>query len=460
MRTALFVLLTLVVPATTVASDFFTVWPGHKDAPEIPGPPDTPIDREWLIGLNMRGIAANNAAVSEIAVRLPDRERIFAMRSFSDIAGFEPVGDDDFQIIPGIADEEISYNWYGEAGTEQMTIAVYQGVMSATITGGAEVFSLSRREGQPVLRDIDVSRIPNGHLPQEPEEEKAVSWSLPLAPFAKSSLDVVDVLVVHTPDALALTDIGGDMAVLNSRVAEAFLQTDTAMTNSGMTTVKMRNVLSGGDLSIEVPYNEVPGNTCVGTNVDFCRWIGHRIWARTNLGALRDAYNADLVVMLVEDHVWAAGISYVQSSNCGSQAGYESTPGCGVGAAYADFAFAVVDVAEATAYQVFTHETGHQFGMQHQAGAGLAYFWSLAKTRSNNASETVVGAARLPRNLQYSNPNVFFIGTSESSGASNRFNALTGACLAPVISGFRTPGQVFTLFWDGFESPLVPLTGC
>ncbi len=193
-------ILIFAVPAAHARSDFFTVWPGHEGAPELPGPPNTPIDREWMVGLNMRGIAANTDAVSAINVRLPDGERAFVMRSFNDISGFEPVGEDDFQIIPGTREEEISYNWYGEVGTEQMTIAVYHGVMSATITGGTEVYSVSRREGEPLLQEINIARIPPSlEFEDQKPVKKSKPWSVPLAAMAKSSLDVVDVLVVHTP---------------------------------------------------------------------------------------------------------------------------------------------------------------------------------------------------------------------------------------------------------------------
>jgi hypothetical protein len=463
MRAISLLFLMVVSSAASAASDFFTVWPGHENAPEIPGPPETPIDREWMVGLNMRGIAANAAAVAEIAVLLPDGERTFVMRSFSDIAGFEPVGDDDFQIIPGVADEDISYNWYGEADTEQMTIAVYQGVMSATITGGEKVYSVGKREGEPLLQEIDATRIPPSlEYGEQSEGRKSKPWSVPLMPFAKSSMDVVDVLVLHTPSALAQASIGGDRSVLNSRVSESFLQVESAMATSGMNTVRMRNVLTSGDLSVEVSYNEVPGNTCAGANADICRWVGHRMWLKANAGTLRNTYGADLVVMLVADQAGVVGVAYVQNLGCGVLTDYENTSGCDVGAAYDGFAFAALSVQYATSFQVFAHETGHQFGMQHQTAAGItpAYSWSFAKTRAGGTSQTVVGGLSLTRNLQYSNPNVFFIGTAEASGDANRFNTRTGACLAPAMSDFRSPGQVFTVFWDGFESPLVPVDGC
>jgi hypothetical protein len=52
----------------------------------------------------MRGIVANNRAVSSMRLRMPDGLRTFKMKRFSDISGFEPVGEDDFQIRPGATD--------------------------------------------------------------------------------------------------------------------------------------------------------------------------------------------------------------------------------------------------------------------------------------------------------------------------------------------------------------------
>lgn len=470
MSRKLLLLLWLVLPTNVIASDFFTIWPGHPEAPERPGPPRTPIDREWSVGLNMRGIAANTAAIEKISVRLPDGERTFVMRRIDLISGFELVGEDDFEIRPDTRDEEISYNWTGTAESEEMTIAVYQGVMSATITGSRGVYSLIRRDSLPVFQQIDVSRIPTlepGGGGKPPRFGK--QWHAPLsaiAPMPKLAIDSIDVLVVHTPAALTLA---GSVADMNARVAESFLQIDEAMRTSGMSGVKVRNVLSGSDLSALVSYSEVPSHTCAGPEPISCKWVGHRVWLRTSsqVAALRDAHGADLVVLLIADEIGSVGIAYAQNTNCGVIDDYEESLGCDVGASYAPFAFAVVSLPHTTSYQVFTHELGHQFGMQHQTplagGVFPAYFWSYARTRSDGQIQTVVGGTNNPplfRSLQFSNPNISFIGTSEPSGSGAEFNARTGACLAPAMSGFRTPGRLDTFYSDGFELRLIPIDGC
>jgi len=133
------------------------------------------------------------------------------------------------------------------------------------------------------------------------------------------------------------------------------------------------------------------------------------------------------------------------------------------GSGYSAFAFSAVSLTFTTSFQVFAHELGHQFGMQHQAEVASptpAYSWSFAKTISDGTVQTVVGGYSLARTLQFSNPNVSFIGSGEASGETFQFNARTGACLAPTMSGFRTPGQLSTLFSDGFELRLIPIGGC
>ena len=157
------------------------------------------------------------------------------------------------------------------------------------------------------------------------------------------------------------------------------------------------------------------------------------------------------------------GVAYIQEDNCGVLDGYEATAGCDVGSAYSAFAFSAVSLTWTTAFQVFPHELGHQFGMQHQvevASPTPAYPWSFAKTISDGSVQTVVGGYSLARTVQFSNPNVPFIGSAEASGETFQFNARTGACLASGMSDFRTPGQLATLYSDGFELRLIPIDGC
>lgn len=131
--------------------------------------------------------------------------------------------------------------------------------------------------------------------------------------------------------------------------------------------------------------------------------------------------------------------------------------GCNPGAAYNNFAYSVVSVEFATSFQVFAHETGHQLGMEHDppnADPISSFPWSFGHIVAN-VNETVMsisGGVSTPRALQYSNPNVNFIGTATVSGTANRWNARTGAALAPGVSEFRDPQLTGLLYRSSFEA--------
>jgi len=272
--------------------------------------------------------------------------------------------------------------------------------------------------------------------------------------------DFIDVLVLHTPAAFA---VAGSQAQLDAAIAEAFSRSDTALANAAITSFILRNA-SGANQSALINRNESPPSPpdCTAPP-GFCRWIGHRVFLRTDatVQALRNSAGADLVVLVVADQTTASGVAYVQKPDCGVEQNLESTPGCSVGVGYNGFAFAVVSLPFITSFQVFAHETGHQLGMEHDLAHGApipsfpwSYGWFV-----NGQNETVMsvagafGACTLgcPRALQYSNPNVFFL--NSTAGA---FNARTAAALAPTVSEFRNPLLTGLIFRSGFEALPIP----
>jgi hypothetical protein len=448
-------------------SDLIT-WQGEPGSIENPLPEIIGVKHEWPIGLNLRGIIENAAARAEIRVELPDvSDLVFTLRNFDASSGFITIGDGDELDIapdPNVPDSELSYSWYGASEHYQMTISVWRGRMSATVQTAGDVYSIGAHEQQPVLRSFDRALLLGE--PDLESSEGLVNLGIgkplpgPVQELRKSGVDTIDILVLHTPDALAA--LGNDQAQLDATVAEAFQQLSQSFENSGISTVRVRNVLAAGpNLSESINYNENSGWTCAGTSVATCRWIGHRVWLRTDstVQALRNSYGADIVVMIVADSAFG-GLAYTQRPNCGNFPLYEATTGCTVGSGYEDFAYAVIWVGQINVYQVMAHEVGHVFGMDHTASSEpTSYNWSFAKVIPSTV-QTALGNAAFPRSLQYSNPNILFIGNASASGDTLRFNARTGYCLAPVMSGYRTPGQILRLFWDGFEDFTIPTQGC
>ena len=185
--------------------------------------------------------------------------------------------------------------------------------------------------------------------------------------------------------------------------------------------------------------------------------------------ATSEKANLNNVIMLVADDAGATGIAYTQRPDCGNSSG-EEIDGCDPGSAYEGFAFSVVSIAFATSFQVFAHESGHQLGMSHHEEAvsftpsfNFAYGHFV-----NNQNETVLSTAgarnecsNCPRALQYSNPNVPFIGSGDPGvpsgtddgdpGTDDAWNARASTALAPGVSEFRDPQLGDLVFRNSFE---------
>nr|WP_225444555.1 M12 family metallo-peptidase [Pseudomarimonas arenosa] len=310
------------------------------------------------------------------------------------------------------------------------------------------------------MRQYDSSQV----LTDEPFHElannrRSLTWAEPSLGVPSTSFipySVVRVLVLHTPAALA--DVGSQ-AQLNALVAESIDQTNQSISNSGIVSYRLENVASGANLSTQIAYNEQNSNVCSPeVSVELCRYAGHRNWLRRSVFAqnLRDATNADLVVMFVADVEAAAGVAYIQHPNCAEEDYIgENTPGCDVGAAFNDFGYSVVSTLFATSFQVFAHENGHQLGMEHNRPFGstvASYNWSFGRVVGGVAQSLMGVDVVMPRSLQYSNPNVNFLGTSLPSGTALEWNARTGAALAGFVGEFRDPQYQDLVFGAGFES--------
>ena len=461
-------MLILFLSSTAFAqTSFFTVWPGHPDFSPLP-PSNIPgVEVEYPITVNLRSLVLNSSTRQRYSLRLANGStQVFELKAFDGMSGFIPLGNSDIQPDPNVPDSALSYSWYGMSGNETFYVAVRGGRISATLIGKTKNYSITKSRGTLVFRRFNPRLVPNdgrimGH-PSGTPRHIVESTSSP------KFLDFIDVLVLHTPAALAA--LNGDEAQLDVIVEEAIGQSNQTISNSGITSFKMRNASNGVHMSTLINYNEAPTPpaACV-SGPGFCRWVGHRIFARTNstVQSLRNSRGADLVVMVVADQFDVTGVAYVQRPNCGVQAGLENTPGCSVGLGYNNFAVAVVSLPYITSFQVFAHETGHQLGMEHDFvdGASTAtpsFPWSFG-WYVNGVNETVMSIAgsdglcsSCPRALHYSNPNIPFLNSSVPSGTNSAWNARTGAALAPGVSEFRNPVLNGLLFRTGFESLPIP----
>jgi len=470
MRILLALLMLALCNAASAQTQFFTIWPNHPDFSPLPPPAITGVEADFPVSVNVRNIVADGPTRSSYSVRMDDGNTlIFNLQSFTATSGFIALGSADVQPDPNQPDSALSYTWYGMSDTKSLVVTVYEGHTSATLIAGEKHYTITRNSsGQQVFRRFDPTAIPTDLFTPGQEisngEIEEIEAQRPTPKF----FDSIKVLVLHTPAALIAA---GSQAQLNANIAEMFAQSDITIANSGITSFRLANVATTGNLSTQINYGETntPPPTCVFGPA--CRWIGHRIFLRTDptVQSIRNSTAADLVVMLVADQADASGVAYVHRPDCGVDlnAG-ENTPGCTVGAGYNNFAYSVVSLNFATSLNVFAHETGHQLGMEHNIEAGAppasaSFTWSFGHY-ADGVNETIMSirgitgqcSSLCPRAFHYSNPNINFINTIAPSGLTSRWNARTGAALAPAISEFRNPILGGLLFRSGFESLPIP----
>lgn len=466
MKAGLLVLLGWLLLASSAIAQtaFFTVWPGHPDFSPLPPPAIPGVEVDYPIAVDVRGLVLNASTRQRYSLRFADGTvKVFEQKRFEGEQGFVALGPSDIQPDPNLPDSALSWYWFGMAGNESLSAAVYQGRMSATVIAQGKHFAITEAQGDLVFRQFNPALVPTDAAlaAASPDAAQVLSKADPHPKF----LDPIDVLVLHTPAVLASVS----QSQLNAAISEAFGQSETTLLNSGVISLRLRNVASGTNLSTQINYNEAPPTPpdCTAP-VGFCRWIGHRVFLRTDptVQTLRNANNADLVVMVVDDHTSASGVAYVQKPNCGFEQGLESTLGCSVGARYNNFAYAVVSLSFITSFQVFAHETGHQLGMEHNVANGsvvASFPWSYGWF-VNGRNETIMSVAGAfgvcssgcPRAFQYSNPNIPFLNSAVPSGAAGAFNARTAATLGPGVSEFLNPQLLGLLFRSDFEALPIP----
>jgi hypothetical protein len=268
----------------------------------------------------------------------------------------------------------------------------------------------------------------------------------------------IDILIVHTAQAMALVGPTGMAEFMGASLADMQI----ALNQSQLGHVQVRNVMPNGQVSVPVGYVEPP----VGDDHED-RFRAHRRWARTSaeVAALRDAHQADIVVMAVADDGFC-GIAYTQRPRCDAED--SPVPQCTVGAGYANFAFAVVSIAPERCPSIsreFAHEVGHTFGLEHDpefggtpaAAASFGWSYGYQVSTMETQARTIMAYERFkdcpftcPVMLHYSNPLVSFqallplqVPTGndvESNDLTRQFNARTIALNARAMVGFRGPG--------------------
>ncbi len=441
------------------------------------------VDSEFAIEIDIRELVANRKARESYRLLGVDgREHVFKKLSVEFETGF--IFQEDLQDIvpdPKLPNSSLSYSWSGLSNKQTLTFSVYNGFISGTLIGdqGKNYQITQSRQGLRWQR-FQIAKFPRF----EPDDERGVSAPNIATPIAQERSassdrfqDAVSVLVLSTPQA---RNGAGTQAVLDSWVTQAINDFNQAMRNSNIESVRLTNVSSpvgSTVLTREIPISEFnetnfpPLANCSATS-DNCIWAAYRAFLRTSswVQDARNAADADIVVLLVNYALPLStfppptlGIAYTQRADCGINFA-EEVFGCNVGAAYSNFAFSVVSAPHMNTLQVFTHEVGHQFGMEHPtSGSKPSFPWSFAhfavgefETLMSTVGYADPNFCACQKRLQYSNPNVPFLLSNSASGTPLRYNAYTATQLAPAMSDFRNPQLVDLIFRVGFEELPLP----
>src|SRR5215211_6549206 len=234
------------------------------------------------------------------------------------------------------------------------------------------------------------------------------------------AITYIDVMVVYT--SRAVTAVGGASA-MNARVDLALQETNQSYINSNVN--QRINLVYQG----QVTYDE-GANPDFGITLD--RITGKVDGHMDNIHALRDAYGADLVSLLIEGNQYC-GIGWLMNSPSVS---FESN------------GFSVAAQSCATGYYSFAHELGHNMGSRHDTyvdpnntpypySHGFTYpsgNWRTIMAYNNACSAVGQNCTR----LQYwSNPTVNYGGVAMGN-ASSADNHASLNNTAATVAAFRT----------------------
>jgi hypothetical protein len=303
--------------------------------------------------------------------------------------------------------------WVGRvegAPMSSVTLAYGGGLVAGSIVMPGNVFSIrpapeGMRQANPqpagelhVIAEIDQATFPREAPPIEaPLTPADIARAARVAPT--DTADVIDVMVLYT--AAAQANAGGAAGMVNL-INLGMSETNTSYANSEIDQ-RIRLVHAA-----EVSYTEV---SSFSTNLTSLR-LG--TGTLSGVAALRDAYRADLVTLLVHPpSPDACGIAYVMTS---------------VSTAFAPFGFSVTDSA-CVANSTFAHELGHNMGAQHDwyvstATVPFSYAHGYVNASVGQRWRTIMAyndhctaqGFSCTRTLHWSNPGVTYLPYCTSRG--------------------------------------------
>lgn len=364
-------------------SSFFAILPFLWSGADLSTlPPD-------VLRSRVAHLEAAELAGETLRLELFEGERIEAVRE-----KLVPVG-------PG------GFTWVGHARgdeTSSVVLSVFRDVLSASLRLGSAQYRI-RPLGGGLHR---IEEVAPSSEPPERQPLPAGRGSRPPVAIDPDDGDELDLLVVYTPRARRAA--GGADAIA-SLIGLGLAETNLALEKSE---VETRLIL--------VEFREVPFAEAGRVESDLEILRQEHDGALDSVHALRDAYGADVVQLVVEEGD-GCGIAYSMGR---------------AGASFSEWAFSVVERSCIDTTYAMAHELGHNLGCDHAPEDPTtkgAFQYSFGYKDLVAGFRTVMAYGPGRRVARFSNPRVLFGGVP--AGALRQDNARSLNELRVTASRFR-----------------------
>lgn len=357
------------------------------------------VQRDSSLNLKLFNDRQVEINVAEIAITQPADESGAVVEAVGDVISADPAeagGSSSITFTPNESGEYELRAHIGDTSSEAVNI-------TQAGPGTAQIDEVDTTNAPPADEGSDA-------IPAPPiTEDDAPSEPLPMPDSGYWTID----LVAGYPASMG--------SQMKSVIAQQVGQTNTAMRNSGV------NIRVNLVATIALDYQQ---EYTLSKDLDNMR---KGLGGVRPLTLMRDTVGADLIALMVPRALGACGVGYLPHSR-----------------GHRDYGFSVSAYDnQCTGKYSFSHEIGHNLGAHHaRDDDDQLYNWPFDYSyghKVNGVARSLMSydckpQANCPRLLQFSNPNLDFLGhPGVRSGTRTNDNARSLNNMAPIVAAYGTP---------------------